>query len=428
MRIVYVTPGSGGSFYCQNCTQDRDLIMSLMELGNDVIQMPLYLPIKSGQSDHPQQTPVFYGAINIFLKEKIPLFRRAPAWVERLLDSSFLLQAAAKKSGSTRAKGLENMTLSMLSGAEGRQAAALDQMVSYLRDELKPDVVHLSNALLLGAARRIKNDLGAVVCCSLQDENEWVDLMQPQYQKSVWETMAERARDVDCFITASRFYADKTRLQLDLPADKIKVIKGGLDLSEYTPSKLSLAPPVLGYMHRMSEYFGLGIVMEAFLHLRKDPLWADLQLHLTGGYSRDDKAYVSGLLKKAAHNGCRDAVKIFPEFDKSARIEFLKTLTLLSVPVPTGEAFGAYQVEALAAGVPVIQPDIGSYPEFIQTTGGGVIFSPNNGAALAQAVNDLLTQPKKLQSMSEQGSRAVKEHYSIKNMAAKMMQVYQNVT
>jgi len=121
-------------------------------------------------------------------------------------------------------------------------------------------------------------------------------------------------------------------------------------------------------------------------------------------------------------------VKIFPEFDKPARIEFLNTLTLLSVPVPTGEAFGAYQVEALAAGVPVIQPDIGSYPEFIQATGGGIIFSPNNSAALAQAVNDLLAQPEKLQAMSEQGNSAVREQYSIKNMAKKIIKVYQNVT
>jgi len=265
MKIVYVTPGSGGSFYCQNCAQDRDLVLALNDLGQDAVQMPLYLPVKSSQTVQPRQTPVFYGAVKIYLKEKIPFFRHSPAWLERLLDSSFLLQAAAKKSGSTRAAGLEKMTLSMLSGEEGRQASALDQMIAYLRHELKPDIVHLSNALLLGAARRIKNDLGAAVCCSLQDENEWVDLMQPQYQKTVWEVMSERARDIDCFITASRYYADKAKRQISLPADKIKVITGGLDLSDYSHSPLSLNPPVLGFMHRLSEYFGLGIVMGAFL-------------------------------------------------------------------------------------------------------------------------------------------------------------------
>lgn len=428
MKIVYVTPGSGGSFYCQNCFQDYDLLVSLNDLGHDVIQMPMYLPVNPEKKTPLVETPVFYGAINIYLKEKIPFVRHAPAWIERLLDSSFFLNLAAKKAGSTRAAGLEEMTLSMLRGEEGRQDAALGQMISYLQQEIKPDIVHFSNALLLGSAHRIKRDLGAVVFCSLQDENEWVDLMLPHYQKKVWALIAEKAGDVDCFVTASRYYAEKSSRRLNIPTEKIKVIGGGLDLKEYEKSPLNLDPPVLGYMYRMSEYFGLSIVVDAFLLLKQDHRFENLRLHLTGGYSRDDKAYVSGLLKKAAIKGFGDAIEIFPEFKKPDRIEFLKTLTILSVPVPTGEALGVYQIEALAAGVPVVQPNIGGYPEFIQATQGGVIYAPNNSEALAGAVAGLLTHPEKIRILAEQGRKAVLEHYSIKNIARKIIRIYQNVT
>ena len=165
MKIVHIIPGSGGTFYCQNCLRDNELIKNLRATGNNVIMVPIYLPHNIDGKGIMGDTPVFYGAINVFLKEKLPFYRHAPLWLERLFDSESLLQMAAKKSGSTRATGLEEMTLSMLEGENGRQATELDHLISFFEKELKPDVIRLSNALLLGLARRLKNDVGAAVVC-----------------------------------------------------------------------------------------------------------------------------------------------------------------------------------------------------------------------------------------------------------------------
>ncbi|MCK4765707.1 MAG: glycosyltransferase family 4 protein [Candidatus Aminicenantes bacterium] len=426
MKIAYITPGHGGAFYCQNCFRDNALLSSLTTPGHEVIKVPMYLPGNLDDNGNVAGTPVFFGAINVYLKEKLPFYRHAPVWLERIFDSDALLQLAAKKAGSTRASGLEEMTISMLLGEEGRQASELDHLINYLY-EIKPDVVHLSNALLLGLAHRLKQDLGAGVVCSLQDENEWIDLMDENYQRKIWAIMAEKAADVDVFVTASRFYGAKSQKQLGIPGEKIKVICGGVDLEGYEQSPLPFDPPVIGYLCRMSEYFGLDILVEAFIRLKKESPFKDLKLFLSGGYVGDDKPFVNRLVKKINSFGFGKDVVIFKNFDKEHRIKFLKQLTLLSVPVPTGEAFGAYQVEAAAAGVPVVQPNVGCYPEFVETTGGGIIYEPNDSEHLSKAIASLLTDPERLRKLGEQGRTTVLDRFSMNHMAQGMAQVYEEV-
>ncbi len=428
MKIAYITPGSGEMFYCQNCFRDSALLHSLIELGHDVVRVPLYLPSRVSDMEKIAATPVFYGAINVFLKEKLPIYRHAPAWMERLLDSSPLLNAAARKSGSTRAAGLEEMTISMLKGEEGHQATELNHLIRHLKQEVRPDVVHLSNSLLLGLARRIKNDLGAGIVCSLQDENEWVDLMEENYQNRVWELMAEKASDVDIFVTASRYYADLSERRLQIPPSKIQVVYGGIALEGYEPSPLSVDPPVIGYLCRLSEYFGFGILVDAFLRIKDNSPFQNLKLYATGGYSQDDKPFVDSQIRKIADHGFADDFLLVKDFCKEGRIRFLKSLTLLSVPVPSGEAFGAYQVEALASGVPVIQPNVGCYPEFIAMTGGGVVFEPNTGLELARAIISLLSDPDRLRKFGREGKKAVQERFSMERMAKDIAEIYHNVT
>ena len=427
MKIVYIAPGAGWSFYCQNCFRDNALLKSLIALGHDVIRVPMYLPSNLDSGSKITGTPVFYGAINVYLKEKLPFYRHAPVWLERFFDSQVLLNFAAKKAGSTRATGLEDMTLSMLHGEMGRQASELDHLVQYLKNEIAPDVVHISNALLLGLAHKLKNDLGARVVCSLQDENEWVDLMEEPYQEQVWNLMAKKAEDVDLFVTASRFYSEKSQMQLKIPEDKIKVVYGGICLDGYLKSPLPFDPPVLGYLCRMSEYFGLEILVDAFIKLKKDNRFQDLRLHLTGGYSSDDKSFVNAQMKKISQNGFDGDVQIFKDFEKESRVQFLKSLTLLSVPVPSGEAFGAYQVEALAAGVPVVQPNVGCYPEFIEATNGGVLYEPNTSEHLADAIASLLADPERVRKLGTVGHGVVMERFSMDTMAKNIARIYDDV-
>lgn len=427
MKIAHITPGSGGNFYCQNCFRDGSLLDSSLELGHEICRVPMYLPLDLDHHKWDEEIPVFYGAINIYLKEKSALYRSAPSWIEELFDSGPMLRLAARMSGSTQASGLEEMTLSMLKGEEGNQASELDRLVQYLAAEIKPDVVHLSNALLLGLAKQVKAVLGCKIVCSLQDENEWVDPMEEAYQRQVWGLMAEKAVDVDRFIAASQYYSRFSQNKLDIPESKIDVVYAGIHLDGYQKSALSLDPPVIGYLNRLSESLGLGILIDAFLILKRRPEFQDLRLHITGGHTADDKPFLSQKFDVIKQQGCEDSVRVFEAFDRPDRIEFLKSLTLLSVPVPAGEAFGIYQIEALAAGVPIVQPNVGGFPEFVEATDGGVIYEPNDSQTLAENMASLLGQPDRLRHHAERGGRAVQEKFSIHNMVNNMTAVYEDV-
>jgi glycosyltransferase involved in cell wall biosynthesis len=177
----------------------------------------------------------------------------------------------------------------------------------------------------------------------------------------------------------------------------------------------------------MSEYFGLGILVDAFIQLKDDAKYSHLKLSLMGGYTGDDRPFVKKMIKKLTKTGYIDDVKIYESFDIEHRLEFLQSLSLLSVPVPGGEAFGAYQVEAVASGVPIVQPNVGGYPEFVESTGGGILFEPNDPEHLAQAISSLLDNPDRIRELGQKGRKVVMEKYSMENMAKNILNVYKKV-
>jgi len=425
MKIVHIIPGSGGGFYCQNCMRDNELVHALRGLGHNVTIVPMYLPLNLNTSIEQGDTPVFYGAINVYLKQQLPLFRYAPLWLERVFDSKPLLQLAARLSGSTSAEGLEEMTISMLMGEQGKQATELDHLIRWLKHEEKPDVIHLSNALLLGLAPRLKQELSARLYCTLQDEHQWIDPMHAAYQQRVWQLMADKARFVDRFITVSHYYAQFMQKNLQLPESQIALVPMGIQLNGYESAASALPTPVIGYLNRLSEMFGLETLLDAYILLKKK--FRHLELHLTGGYTAADKPFLKRLQNKINRAGVRDSVKIFTDFQRSSRLRFLRSLSVLSVPVPYGEAFGTYLIEALASGVPVVQPRAAAFPEFIQATGGGLLCEPNDPASLAEKISGLLLDPALAIELGRQGRQMVMQNYSIEKMAERMAQAYQTI-
>ena len=87
----------------------------------------------------------------------------------------------------------------------------------------------------------------------------------------------------------------------------------------------------------------------------------------------DDKSFIRKQIRKLKNAGVEESVEFLPDFSLAGLKDFFKSLSVLSVPVLKGEAFGLYQAEALASGVPLIQPDIGAFPEIVNSSGGGLI-------------------------------------------------------
>ncbi|MBI4978835.1 MAG: glycosyltransferase family 4 protein [Spirochaetes bacterium] len=423
MKIVYVLPGFGGSFYCQNCFRDNMMLKPLRALGHEVFMAPMYMPLSS---EGKLESTVFYGAINVYLREQFKALRHMPAWLERFFNAPFFMRIAMSMAGSTRATGLEEMTLSVLKGEYGNQSQDLAELVGWIRN-IDPDIVHISNALLLGLAPQIRRETNAKVICTLQDEDTWVDVMRPPMAAAIWNEMRSSAEHVDSFISVSSYYARKMMKKLSVPAKKMHVVPPGVATEGFDDVELPMNPPVIGFLSRLSVTLGLDTVINAFLKLKADAKYRNLRLRLSGGKTNDDNKFLKETAAMLERKDLAGDVDIVPEEFAHGRMKFLRSLTVLTVPVPGGEAFGTYQIEAMAAGVPVVQPDEGAYPEVIRATGGGVIYGPNNADALARTIRSLLDNPRRLRVLGMCGQRAVRKNYSADAVVKKIETVYECV-
>lgn len=410
MRIVLITPGSGGQFYCENCRRDLDLIQALRQQGHDALMLPLYLPIAEARA--AGNLPVFYGAVNVYLEQVVPGYRRLPAAWRRALDALPILEWAAARAGSTRAGGLAALTLSVLSGEAGRQAVELDRLIAWLKQEGKADVVHLSNALLLGLAGRIRREVHVPVVCSLQDEDTWVNAMPEPWPAQIWAAMAERARDVDLFLPVSRTYGTAMADHLHLAPERWRVVPPGID----TASRQPAAPPtgpVIGYYARLGADLGLGDLARAFFALRRRPGLKDVRLKAAGGRTADDQAFLRRLRQCVQAEHAEHAVTVTETFVPGDADQFMQGVSVLSVPVPGGEAFGLFALEALARAVPVVLPDVGAFAEVAAATGGVLLYPPAGPDALADALARVLTDEALRRRLASAGRAGVRRHFDV---------------
>ena len=387
----------------------------------------MYLPLFADEHDI-QDIPVFYGAISIYLKQMFPVFKKAPAWFDRILNSKPLLKLAASQAGSTRAKGLEEMTISMLEGEKGQQHDELEHMTNWIRDHFKPDVVHISNALLLGLAKKLKEKLKVPIICTLQDEDTWVDVMSRPSRERVWQLMYENADYVDHFISVSRYFTDVIHDKMKLPENKMSSIHIGVDPADYQPVNSGNKQRTIGFISRMCYENGLDILVDAFIEIKKQPGYEDVKLILTGGYTADDKSFLKKIKKQLKLNRFSSSVEFHKDFEEDGRQQFFAKTSLISVPVRNGEAFGIYMAEAMASGIPVVQPALGAFPEIIGQTGGGIIYEENTPETLAAALKALLDDPEGLKTLSGQAVNGARQHLDIHQLAKELIAIYKRVS
>jgi glycosyltransferase involved in cell wall biosynthesis len=425
MKIIQITPSAGDSFYCENCLRDAALARAIIKLGHEGLTVPLYLPLSSEQSGPTRISPIFFGGLNVYLQQKLAFFRRTPRWLDRLFDSPRLLRWIGRMAGSTSARDLGQTTISMLRGEKGRQIKELDRLVEWLdTQENRPDIICLSNILLAGLARAIRQRLGVPVVCLLQDEDGFLDGLVSPYSQQSWQILAERAGDIDAFIGVSKYYTETMQQRLRLDPDRTHVVYTGIPLVGYESRRVEPEVPTIGYLSRMCPDKGLDTLVEAFLKLKKNEKMREAKLRVAGGKRSDDEAFLNKIRQKLSSHGVIDDVEFLPDFDREARIAFLRSLSVLSVPEKQPVAYGLYVLEALAAGVPVVEPASGVFPELLEITGGGLLCEPNNVEALADAIGSLLLDPDKARRLGEQGRAAIIEKFNIEQTAEQMVRIY----
>lgn len=387
--------------------------------------IPLYLPPIGADFGTEFESPVFFGAVSMFLRDRVKMFENMPAFMDKILDSPPLLKIAARKAGATRPEGFEETTLNMIKGNDPARNNEVQRLSKYLSEDKKPDIIHISNALIIGLASQLRDALGSKIICSLQNEDDWIEEMDEPYRSEAWRLIGEEASNVDYFVSPSEYFKKLVIDKTGIDSSKIKVIQSGLESEELNEVVHNNPNPAIGFYSRLNKLNGLDKIVDAYILMMGKGEITNLELHLCGGYTSDDKPFLKEQFKKLHDLNLDDKVKLYPGFSGTNKKEFFSSIDIMSVPVAKPDAFGLYLLTANSAGVPVVQPSTGAFPEIVNMTGGGICYEPDNVKMLANSILSLLNDKEHLSQLGMKGKETVLSKLGTKNITSGILSVYQ---
>lgn len=415
MRILHLVPGTG-NFYSGVCLRDHALVRQLRAEGHDARLIPLYLPLILDQPE-PGLEKTRLGGVGLYFQQHSAFFRWLPRPVQQLLDARPILRLASACMSMTRARDLGVMTVGSFQGLEGPQRKAWRQLIEFLKRDPRPDVISISLGLLAGLAKPIKEEIGCRVVVSLQGEDVFLDHLPEPWKTEAWGQLAATRAFVDRFIAPSEFYANRMRERLGLENGNPVVARNGPGCDEFQPAFESQngAPPAIGFLARQCHGKGLDLLVDAFIQLKRNPdTPRNLRLRIGGSMTGADRKFVREQRQKLADSGLADSAEFCPNLSFEAKLKFIQSLTALSVPARYPEAFGLYAAEAMACGVPIVQPNHGAFPELIEIAGSGRVCEPRNAESLAEALGQQLRAVENRESLANRAA----EQFSMRSVAA----------
>jgi glycosyltransferase involved in cell wall biosynthesis len=431
MHIAIITAGGAGMF-CGSCMHDNTWARALMAAGAEVSLIPTYTPIRVDEAD-VSTSHIFFGGLNVYLASKWRWWNSVPSVFKHWLDRPGVIRFATKLAVSNNAQELGKLTLDMLAGESGPQAEQVEELARFIAEQVRPDVVVFSNGLLAGAVRRIKESFSGPVLCVLQGDDIFLDSLPDSDRPAVIEALRHRVRDFDGFITHSRYYAD-FMASLFVPdvqeresfAARFHVLPLGIDLLGHDGTPRDPNDPfTVGYFARLCPEKGLHHLVEAFSRLhRRQPR---TRLRIGGYLGKRDQRFVEHVRAQAAPLGPAVEFAGSPATHVE-KVQFLKSLDVFSVPTVYREPKGLSILEALANGVPVVQPAHGSFPELLEATHGGLLFTPGNLDELAALWEQLLQQPDERLRLATLGQQNVRAKFSAAVLAEKSLRLFSSLT
>jgi len=426
MKILFITTGAGG-MYCGSCLRDNALAAELKARGHDVLLLPLYTPTRTDEPNVSEER-VFFGGVSVYLEQNWSLFRKTPRLLDRLWDSARVIRAATRFSVSVDPRRLGELTVSMLKGEDGYQRKEIEKLLDWLKDQPAPDIINLPNSLMIALAGPLKEALQRPVCCTLQGEDLFLEGLSEPYKSKSLDLIRENVRYIDGFLPVSGFCAQLMSGYLGVAADEMHVVPLGINLDSFAPR-----PPgrnanfTVGYFARIAPEKGLHHLAEAYRRLRRRPDFREARLEAAGYLAPEHRRYLQGIETEMKDAGLDAEFHYRGALDRRAKIDFLCGLDVLSVPSGYQEPKGLYLLEAMACGVPVVQPRHGAFPEIIEKTGGGLLVEPNDPESLAEAILSLRRHPSQAEEIGRRGAEGVRAHFSVSRMAERTLEVFRTI-
>ena len=428
LKIAYLTAGAAGMI-CGSCLHDNTLARALIELGHDVQLIPLYTPIRTDEED-VSASRVFYGGINMYLQQQVPLFRRLPKWLDRWLDQPWLINWASGRSVKIDPRQVADLTLSILRGREGFQRKEIERLAEWLAAD-RPDVINFSNILTAGCVPEIKRRLDVPIVVTLQGDDIFLRGLPEPHQSQAIAEIRRLVGQIDGFIANTRFYADAMAELLAIPRERITIVPLGVDVRDFEGSGFRVqgsasqsairnpqsAIPTIGYLARLAPEKGLHVLADAFILLRQMAGMGGVRLKIAGWLGEANRQYAEGVFAKLRTAGLGEAFEYVGEVDRRGKLAFLQSIDVLSVPTTYHEPKGLFVLEALASGVPVVQPEHGSFPEMLAELGGGRLHRPGDAPHLAERLRELLADNRLREELGRAGRQGVLASRNHRTMA-----------
>jgi glycosyltransferase involved in cell wall biosynthesis len=432
MRILSITAGAAG-MYCGSCFRDNALAAELMARGHDVHLVPVYTPTRTDEPNVSARR-VLFGGISVYLQQLSPLFRRLPRMFDRLWDAPGVISAFANRASTTDPAVLGGLTISTLQGANGALRREFDKLLEWTRDEPAPDVINLPNSLLIAMAEPLRQAFGRPVCCTLQGEELFLNGLTPPYREQAIALIRARVAHVDRFVAVSEYCARFMQRFLDIPDGRVSVVPLGINMEGYVglPAGGGVAPREpgpfrIGYFARVAPEKGLHVLAEAYARFRRRAPEADARLEAAGYLSPAHARYLADVQKTLAEARLAGEFSYRGTLDRAGKLAFLHRLDLLSVPATYDEPKGIFLLEAMASGVPVVQPRRGAFVEIVERTGGGMLVAPDDPDRLADAFVHLWRDRDARDVLARRAHAGVRTHYSVARSADRLLEVYRDV-
>ncbi|MGA2067375.1 MAG: glycosyltransferase family 4 protein [Thermoguttaceae bacterium] len=442
MKVLHLSAGAG-PMYCGSCLHSNTLAAALGRLGVEVLLVPVYTPLRTDE-ESTSSDRLAMGGINVYLQHEWGARRWLPRFVARLLDRPGLVRWVARRGTRTRPARLGPLTVSVLRGHEGLLGHEVEKLAAWLAAEVRPDLIHLSNAMLAGLVPALRAKWPVPVVCTLSGEDSFLEKLPPPYAAEARAVLRQRAAAVDAWIAMNDYYAGFMADYLAVPPERIHVIPPGLNLQGHRaeggrredegsrmedegcrPPAASQRRKTIGYLGRICPDKGLHLLLEAVRPLADDRSVPAFRVRAAGYLDPAERPYLAGLLAEAAARGLGERFEYLGELDRPAKIAFLQSLDVMTAPAVLPESKGLTVLEAWANGVPTVLPAHGAFPEMVRDTGGGLLFPPGSVGGLAAALGRMLREGSLAEECGRRAHQAVHHRYGAERMARQTLELYE---
>jgi glycosyltransferase involved in cell wall biosynthesis len=290
-------------------------------------------------------------------------------------------------------------------------------------------VINIPNSLVIAMARPLKRAFRRPVVCTLQGEELFLSELDVAYRDRAVAMIREQIRDVDHFIAVSEYGARFMADFLRIPTDRLSVVPLGITMAGFERRSRERADEDyrVGYFARVAPEKGLHVLAEAYVAFRRRTGNARIALHVAGYLAPNHRAYLEKAHDILERAGLGNEFSYHGTLDRDGKQAFLRRLDVLSVPATYDEPKGMFLLEAMASGVPVVQPRRGSFTEMVEKTGGGLLVAPDDAGAIADGLHQLWADRALSARLADEAFDGVRAHYTVAASATRLIDVYERV-